>query len=404
MYKDEDGLFRTRCPACNEQVAFLLEEDISLPPTGGDFDWCESQEVHACPACGARVELRVRVWLGDGPTEVFGLKVLPPLPHPSSPDHLAWSPDGAALASWTGSSLLLYRRAGDGWEAPIAHDWGTSQRESQCPPFAWSPEGRLLLANGEILTDRGVLAGTVPLPDDLPRLIGLGWCDGTAALAWRRLLIPPGRKLGEPLEWEAGVDLLEPGERVARHVWKPHSGFVMSGRVLFDPHQPRLWILAPPHHGSHVWHVVQHDWTGGALVPGVADEDLPAVEVARLVGDTLLLGVSRWSSEGSVFALCWLDADALTLRRECALARDLFGDFPWLRDVVPFGDGRLAVLTGSASWTLRDAGDRFVVETEHEVDEVTCLDVSRDGSLAVGGKWALKVFDPEPEELVLPAG
>jgi hypothetical protein len=176
----------------------------------------------------------------------------------------------------------------------------------------------------------------------------------------------------------------------------------MSGQVLFDPHHPRLWRLAPPFHGSNDCHLERYDWGDGEPLVATT-QDLPTVKVARLLGESILLGVWRPSPEGSTYAVCWLDAESLDVQRELALPGDLFGDFPWLRNVAPFGDGRFAVLTGSGAWTLHDAGDRLIIKVRHEVDEAGCIDVAPDGSLAVGGNWALKVFDPEPTELALPS-
>ncbi len=62
------------CPSCARSFTVELDDEISLPPTGGDFDWCESAQSHDCPHCRTPLRVNVRVWLDDGRVEVRGVE------------------------------------------------------------------------------------------------------------------------------------------------------------------------------------------------------------------------------------------------------------------------------------------------------------------------------------------
>ena len=55
------------CPYCNSRNSLERGATIgALPPTGGDYEWQESDTKHTCSSCHKKLELRVRTSLESG--------------------------------------------------------------------------------------------------------------------------------------------------------------------------------------------------------------------------------------------------------------------------------------------------------------------------------------------------
>jgi hypothetical protein len=54
------------CPNCNTVIPASAHTIGSLPPTGGDYEWQESDAKHTCPNCAHSFEMRVRTSLETG--------------------------------------------------------------------------------------------------------------------------------------------------------------------------------------------------------------------------------------------------------------------------------------------------------------------------------------------------
>ncbi|NJN17865.1 MAG: CPXCG motif-containing cysteine-rich protein [Oscillochloris sp.] len=54
------------CPFCAHVAAWRFSGvSVSLPPTGGDYEWAEVEASTGCPACAQPIAVRVRVDLDD---------------------------------------------------------------------------------------------------------------------------------------------------------------------------------------------------------------------------------------------------------------------------------------------------------------------------------------------------
>jgi predicted Zn-ribbon and HTH transcriptional regulator len=62
------------CPRCGQLFEPDVRARLSLPPTGGDYEWCESRQTVRCPACAAELIATVRTWLDDRSVEVLSLE------------------------------------------------------------------------------------------------------------------------------------------------------------------------------------------------------------------------------------------------------------------------------------------------------------------------------------------
>ena len=64
------------CPNCGHiHTPEMSEISLSLPPTGGDYEWLETEANATCKACSFSFELRVRVDLDT--QEVDGIVYFP---------------------------------------------------------------------------------------------------------------------------------------------------------------------------------------------------------------------------------------------------------------------------------------------------------------------------------------
>jgi len=54
------------CPHCDTVIPAAAHTLGGLPPTGGDYEWQESDKTHACPNCATRFEMRVRTSIETG--------------------------------------------------------------------------------------------------------------------------------------------------------------------------------------------------------------------------------------------------------------------------------------------------------------------------------------------------
>ncbi|TAE19958.1 MAG: hypothetical protein EAZ95_00570 [Bacteroidetes bacterium] len=54
------------CPYCNQNATATEGSIGSLPPTGGDYEWQESDQTHTCPHCSNSFTTRVRTSLETG--------------------------------------------------------------------------------------------------------------------------------------------------------------------------------------------------------------------------------------------------------------------------------------------------------------------------------------------------
>lgn len=63
-----------RCPDCGAGCLYDPErESISLPPTGGDYEYCETNPLLICDKCGKefRSKVKRRNWLDDQRVEYY---------------------------------------------------------------------------------------------------------------------------------------------------------------------------------------------------------------------------------------------------------------------------------------------------------------------------------------------
>ena len=57
-----DGL----CPHCGHVGRWSFHNySLSLPPTGGDYEWVETDALTSCPHCQSEIKVRIRVDLDD---------------------------------------------------------------------------------------------------------------------------------------------------------------------------------------------------------------------------------------------------------------------------------------------------------------------------------------------------
>lgn len=69
------------CPTCGETNPWRFGGiRLSLPPTGGDYTWVETDATAHCPACGAAIPVRVRVDLDNGQIDRLVHSPLPAIP------------------------------------------------------------------------------------------------------------------------------------------------------------------------------------------------------------------------------------------------------------------------------------------------------------------------------------
>lgn len=55
-------MIHVSCPSCNAKVVLSgTHSPSSLPPTGGDYDWMETEKTFTCHACQTKIPLRVRI-------------------------------------------------------------------------------------------------------------------------------------------------------------------------------------------------------------------------------------------------------------------------------------------------------------------------------------------------------
>jgi hypothetical protein len=63
-----------KCPNCGDGLLFDPHRDsIDLPPTGGDFDYCDSNPTLTCDKCGKEFPTKVkrRNWLDNAKVEYY---------------------------------------------------------------------------------------------------------------------------------------------------------------------------------------------------------------------------------------------------------------------------------------------------------------------------------------------
>ena len=146
------------CPVCNECFKPQREPSFSLPPTGKDYDWCDTSDVITCSCCESKLQVMVRLWLDSKKVEVQNIVELPPPPDPFCAVYeFNISPDGTVVA--------VRPLSGASW------CFSLDEGRSQLLPFegwvrAWSQDGTQLLTDkGDVrrLTD-GTLVAILPKP------------------------------------------------------------------------------------------------------------------------------------------------------------------------------------------------------------------------------------------------
>lgn len=72
------------CPNCDQKTQ-LNAKNVGggLPPTGGDYDWVETETEHICPLCAAKYDIRVQKSLETG-----NITHLTVSPKPFKPDSI----------------------------------------------------------------------------------------------------------------------------------------------------------------------------------------------------------------------------------------------------------------------------------------------------------------------------
>lgn len=59
-------MFTFLCPYCNTKTQATANAIHSLPPTGGDYQWQESDKIHQCHSCQENFSIRVRTEVETG--------------------------------------------------------------------------------------------------------------------------------------------------------------------------------------------------------------------------------------------------------------------------------------------------------------------------------------------------
>ncbi|MBN2498230.1 MAG: hypothetical protein JXR96_26805 [Deltaproteobacteria bacterium] len=237
-----------RCPACGRVFTAPIEPQLGLPPTGGDYDWCEGQEETRCPGCGAYLRLRARTWLDGGNTELLGVEVRPPPPDPLlSANRLCFSPDGQRLALLSsGSGAWMARKSAAGWTGPIALSEHVGWMDTPGDAACWSADSAAVLCGrtGRVFDREGAELARLAWEHRTVRALDLRSSGGEleALVAWL--------DLGKDNAWHTGVDRVCSGGRTGRVELEAHSGVAMSGQCFFDPDAGRMLRAHPPHHGS----------------------------------------------------------------------------------------------------------------------------------------------------------
>lgn len=74
------------CPACGTvSTAAITGARVSLAPTGGDYDWVQTDGKASCPACGHPTPVRVEIDIDSG-----RITSLVSSPKPSAPNVVWW--------------------------------------------------------------------------------------------------------------------------------------------------------------------------------------------------------------------------------------------------------------------------------------------------------------------------
>ena len=96
------------CPHCAASIQVSPVARVSYPPTGGDYDFCDSHTAWACGGCSGQVWVTLRVWLdGSRTPELHEVTTGPPDPEVQTLPRVA---DRASLEACLGQRCLLRGR------------------------------------------------------------------------------------------------------------------------------------------------------------------------------------------------------------------------------------------------------------------------------------------------------
>jgi hypothetical protein len=66
-----------QCPVCKTQNQLKSNPSSTLAPTGGDYEWIETEVIEECEPCRARLAIRLSCWLDGTPISLAApIKVL----------------------------------------------------------------------------------------------------------------------------------------------------------------------------------------------------------------------------------------------------------------------------------------------------------------------------------------
>jgi dipeptidyl aminopeptidase/acylaminoacyl peptidase len=129
-----------KCPSCQNELQLKLKTSasMSLPPTGGDYDWAEGDETINCPECGEFLSLRVRRDLSGGNPRLISIHL------GNNPDwsysRVAWSQDGSLLAVSVSTGVRVYEIKDNVWKVGCNFD--------SCYFLNWDNNDLVLIADG----------------------------------------------------------------------------------------------------------------------------------------------------------------------------------------------------------------------------------------------------------------
>lgn len=359
------------CPSCKTTQTLRQTPSFSLPPTGGDYEWCETTEELSCPSCQARLDLKVRIWLEDHRVDVLDVRVLPPPPHSwYNARWVSFSPDGerAAIHSQERGLWLMHRK-GRAWRGPVPLTSAASNASGvtlQGDSGAWAPDGRFVSAlTGAIHDAEGRVLATLPWEHPHLRAIAFGPDAKTVLYSWRELV----RQNIFRSNWETGVDALFPDGARKRARLPTHSGVEMSGKSFFSPGGDRFLRCHPTFHGSHNWQLelYQVDLQGDPILTPIASREYPHCEVQAASWDTssgdILIAYAHPFDKSQPLGtgygphgLARLDGDTLEIRHRCHFLPDEARagwqshsgkSYYTMHDLHPLRDGKLLLLTRS---------------------------------------------------------
>ena len=141
---------KKQCPWCHNVFEInTLSVPVTLPPTGGDYDFVDTSAGFTCPHCKEPLEVKVRVHFDGGGTE-YG-RVQLGYNHEWSVSQPQFSPDGKYIAIATSNKVRIYEQSKCGWQFVTEKEdtrfilWNGSTIVVGSPDTALKKEKRVML-------------------------------------------------------------------------------------------------------------------------------------------------------------------------------------------------------------------------------------------------------------------